>query len=70
VYGFDLECERDEQWQAQMNVSNPNQPFYYVLPDAADSVGIDLDRLTTRDSRRASEIHDASSHSLPCSFAR
>lgn len=38
IYGYDAQCERDAQWQAQMNVSNPNQPFYYVLPDASDSI--------------------------------
>ena len=38
IYGFDARCDRDAEWQAQMGVTNPEQPFYYVLPDAADCV--------------------------------
>ncbi len=38
IYGFDTRCERDAAWQAQMGVSNPDQPFYYVLPDSSDCI--------------------------------
>ena len=38
IYGYDIRCERDAAWQAQMGITNPNQPFYHVLPDSSDSI--------------------------------
>lgn len=53
IYGYDVRCERDAAWQAQMGVTNPEQPFYYVLPDSADSIrlfgGIRLSKYVAED---------------------
>lgn len=38
IYGYDVRCERDAAWQSKMGVTNPDQPFYYVLPDSSDSI--------------------------------
>jgi hemimethylated DNA binding protein len=37
VYGWDRECQRDADWLKAMNVQNPQQPFFYVLPDETDT---------------------------------
>jgi hemimethylated DNA binding protein len=38
IFGWDRECQRDEEWMRQMNVGNAHRPFYYCLPDETDSV--------------------------------
>lgn len=38
VYGWDRECERDEEWLRHMNVQNAQQPFYHCLPHEHDCV--------------------------------
>lgn len=37
IYGFDSSCQRDDEWMAQMQITERYQPFYYVLPDEEDA---------------------------------
>ena len=36
AFGWDRECQRDEEWQRAMCVGDARQPFYYCLPDETD----------------------------------
>lgn len=38
VFGWDRSCERDAEWQRQMNIRDGSQPFYHCLPDEGDAI--------------------------------
>ncbi len=64
VFGWDRSCERDAEWQRQMNIRDGSQPFYHCLPDEGDAI-----RLFGGGERPSRVLAPACSMTLPaCTF--